>query len=379
MSDPDASPPPFMNLFELERAAEQRLSPMAWAYYAGGARDEVTLRENRAAYERLALRYRVLRDINGRDLSTELLGAELSMPILVAPTAFHRLACEAGEVATAGAAGAAGTVMILSTISTCAMEDVVAASDGPVWFQLYVFRDRGATEDLVRRAEVAGCRALVLTVDAQVWGVRERDVQHRFGLPEGVTLPNLAGAMAKVERPPEGSGLGAYVNALFDPTLSWDDLAWLAGITDLPVLVKGIVHPDDATRAVERGAAGVIVSNHGGRQLDTAPATIRVLPEVAAAVDRALEVAGRDRGDFPVLVDGGIRRGTDVVKALALGADAVCLGRPILWGLATDGERGARRVLAMLRAELDGAIALCGARTPAEIRSMGWDLVMEAE
>jgi 4-hydroxymandelate oxidase len=379
MNDPDASPPPFMNLFELERAAEQRLPPMAWAYYAGGSRDEVTLRENRAAYERLALRYRVLRDISERDLSTQLLGAELSMPILVAPTAFHRLACEAGEVATAGAAGSAGTVMILSTISTCAMEDVVAASDGPVWFQLYVFRDRGATEALVRRAEAAGCRALVLTVDAQVWGVRERDVQHRFGLPDGVTLPNLAGAMAKVERPPEGSGLGAYVNALFDPTLSWDDLAWLAGITDLPVLVKGIVHPEDAARAVERGAAGVIVSNHGGRQLDTAPATIRVLPDIAAAVDRALGVAGRDRGDFPVLVDGGIRRGTDVVKALALGADAVCLGRPILWGLATDGERGARRVLAMLRAELDGAIALCGARTPAEIRSMGRDLVMGAE
>jgi len=379
MNDPNASTPAFLNLFELERAAEQRLPPMAWAYYAGGARDEVTLRENRAAYEGLALRYRVLRDVSDRYLSTTLLGAELSMPILVAPTAFHRLACEDGEIATAAAAGSAGTVMILSTISTCAMEDVVVASGGPVWFQLYVFRDRGATEELVRRAEAAGCEALVLTVDAQVWGVRERDVQHRFGLPEGVTLPNLSGAMARVDRVPEGSGLGAYVNALFDPTLSWDDLEWLAGITDLPVLVKGIVHPDDARQAVERGAAGVIVSNHGGRQLDTAPATIRVLPDVAGAVDRALEYAGRDRSDFPVLVDGGIRRGTDVVKALALGADAVCVGRPILWGLATGGERGARRALDMLRTELDGAIALCGARTPAEIRAMGRELVMGAE
>jgi 4-hydroxymandelate oxidase len=379
MTDPDASTPPFMNLFELERTAEQRLPPMAWAYYAGGARDEVTLRENRAAYERIALRYRVLRDISERDLSIELLGDRLSMPILVAPTAFHRLACPEGEVATAAAAGSAGTVMILSTISTCAMEDVVRASGGSVWFQLYVFRDRGATEELVRRAEAAGCEALVLTVDAQVWGVRERDVQHRFGLPEGVTLPNLAGPMAKLERPAQGSGLGAYVNALFDPTLSWDDLEWLAGITDLPVFVKGIVHPDDAARAVERGAAGVIVSNHGGRQLDTAPATIRALPEVAAAVDRALAITGRDRSEFPVLVDGGIRRGTDVVKALALGADAVCVGRPILWGLATGGEQGARRVLDMLRAELDGAIALCGARTPAEIRAMGRDLVMGPE
>lgn len=377
MSDPVPRSTTYVNLFDLEREAEERLPVMAWAYYAGGARDEVTLRENRAAYERLALRYRVLRDVSDRDLSTTLLGAELSMPILVAPTAFHRLACEGGEIATAAAAGSAGTVMILSTISTCAMEDVVVASGGPVWFQLYVFRDRGATEELVRRAEAAGCEALVLTVDAQVWGVRERDVQHRFGLPDGVTLPNLSDAMARVDRVPEGSGLGAYVNALFDPTLCWDDLEWLAGITNLPVLVKGIVHPDDARQAVERGAAGVIVSNHGGRQLDTAPATIRVLPAVAGAVDRALEYAGRDRSDFPVLVDGGIRRGTDVVKALALGADAVCVGRPILWGLATGGERGARRVLDMLRDELDGAIALCGARTPSEIRAMGRELVMD--
>ena len=368
----------FLNLIQCEALARERLAGMAYDYYAGGARDEVTLRENRTAYERLALRYRVLRDISERSLATTLLGAEISMPVIIAPTAFHRLACEEGERATAAAAAAAGTILTLSTISTCPIEEVVAASDRPVWFQLYVFRDRDATADVVRRAEAAGCAALVLTVDAQVWGVRERDVQHQFALPDGVGLPNLAEAMSRIEPVAGHSGLGAYVNRLFDPTLSWDDLAWLAGITDLPVLVKGIVHPEDARLAVEYGASGVVVSNHGGRQLDTSIATIRALPDVAAAVDTALDAAGRDRSSFPVLVDGGVRRGTDVVKALALGADAVCVGRPILWGLAVNGEAGARRILELLRAELDTAVALCGARTPAEIRDMGRDLVVPA-
>lgn len=370
--------PPFLNLLTCEALARERISQMAYDYYAGGARDEVTLRENRDAYERLALRYRVLRDIAERDLSVKLLGKEISLPVVVAPTAFHRLACEDGELATARAAGGAGTIMTLSTISTCPMEEVVEASDGPVWFQLYVFRDREATADVVRRAEAAGCEALVLTVDAQVWGVRERDVHNQFALPDGITLPNLAGALSRVDRVEGHSGLGAYVNRLFDPSLSWDDLGWLADITELPVLVKGVVHPEDARLAIEYGASGVVVSNHGGRQLDTSVATIRALPDVAAAVDEALAAAGRTRAEFPVLVDGGVRRGTDVVKAIALGADAVCVGRPVLWGLGAAGQAGARRVLELLRAEFDTAVALCGARTPAEIRAMGRDLVVEA-
>ena len=367
-----------INLVEFERLAAERLPSAAYDYYAGGARDEVTLRENRAAYERLELRYRVLRDIRERDLSVSLLGRYLSMPVLVAPTAFHRLACEEGEVATARAAAGAETAMILSTLSTRAMEDVAAAHDEPPWFQLYVYRDRGATEELVRRAEAAGFGALVLTVDAQLWGVRERDVRNQFTLPEGIEMPNLVGAKTTLKRVEGNSGLAAYVNEMFDPSLTWDALEWLAGITDLPVLVKGIVHPEDGRLAVERGASGVVVSNHGGRQLDTSIATIRALPEVASAVDEALGSQGRGRGEFSVLVDGGVRRGTDVVKALALGADAVCVGRPVLWGLAADGEAGVRHVLEILREEVDLAIALSGGCSPAEIRRMGRSLVIQA-
>lgn len=366
-----------LNLAEFERLAAERLTRAAYDYYAGGARDEVTLRENRAAYERLELRYRVLRDICERDMTATLLGRSLSMPVLIAPTAFHRLACDEGEVATARAAASAGTAMILSTLSTRAMEEVAAAHEGSPWFQLYVYRDRQATEALVRRAETAGFAALVLTVDAQIWGVRERDVRNQFALPEGIEMPNLSDGRTTLRAVEGNSGLAAYVNEMFDPSLTWDALEWLAGITDLPVLVKGIVHPEDGRIAVERGASGIVVSNHGGRQLDTSVATIRALPEVASAVDEALARLGRDRAEFPVLVDGGVRRGTDVVKALALGADAVCVGRPVLWGLAARGEEGARRVLEIMREEIDLAIALCGACTPADIREMGWSLVTQ--
>jgi len=359
-----------LSVFDYEMAAAVRLPQMTFDYYAGGARDEVTLHENRAAYDRITLRYRVLRDVSECRLSTRVLGSELSMPILVAPTAFHRLACEEGERATAGAAGGAGTALILSTLSTTAMEDVTAASDGPVWFQLYVYRDRGATADLVRRAEAAGCAAIVLTVDAQVWGVRERDVRNRFQLPEGITLPNLSARAAVVGGAEADSGLAAYVTELFDPALSWKDLEWLAGLTDLPLVVKGIVHPDDARLAVEHGAAGVVVSNHGGRQLDGSPATIEALPDVVTAV----RAAGPPNG-FAVLVDGGIRRGTDVAKALAAGADAVCVGRPVLWGLAVDGEAGARRVLELLGAELRDAVRLCGVASVDELRASGDELL----
>ena len=345
------------NLDDFEAAARARLPQLAYDYYAGGSYDELTLADNQAAFRRRRLVYRVLRDLSERTLSTTVLGQPVSMPVLVAPTAFHRLAHEEGEVATARAVATMGTVLMLSTLSTCSLEDVCSAG-GTVWFQLYVYRDRGATRALVERAEAAGCKALVLTVDAQLWGRRERDVRNRFRLPPDVECVNLGGtAMARLPSGVEGSGLSAYVMSLFDPALSWKDLAWLASITRLPVLVKGIVHPDDARLAVEHGAAAVVVSNHGGRQLDTAVATLDALPAIAEAVDGRIEL----------ILDGGVRRGTDVVKALALGARAVAVGRPVLWGLALGGQQGVELALGRLRDELDVVMGLCGCASPAEV------------
>ena len=347
-----------VNLAEYEDVARGKLAREAYDYYAGGANDGTTLRANVEAYGKLPLYHRVLRDVAARDTSVEVLGQRISFPVMVAPTAFHRMACAEGECAAARAAGRAGTVMVVSTLSTTAIEDVAAAATGPLWFQLYVYKDRGATTALIHRAEAAGCRALVLTVDAQVWGRREADVRNNFRLPDGLTVANLAD-YAKEMFPAciPGSGLAAYVSQMLDPSLTWKDWAWLRGQTKLPILLKGIVRDDDAKLAVEHGADGVIVSNHGGRQLDTAPATIEALPRVVDAVE----------GKIPVLIDGGVRRGTDVVKALALGAQAALIGRPILWGLAANGEEGAYRVLELLKAEFDLAMALCGARTIGEI------------
>ena len=347
-----------INLFDFEEIARRKLPRMTYDYYASGASDEITLREDRAAYDRIQLRYRVLRDISRRGLSTCVLGQPISMPVLIAPTAFQQMAHPDGEVASARAAGKAGTIMILSTLANSSIEDIMEAATGQVWFQLYVYRDRGATAGLVERAESAGCSALVVTVDAQLWGRRERDVRNRFQLPQGLSVKNLMPA-GKDQLPKDaaGSGLGAYVATLFDPALSWKDLDWLCSITKLPVLIKGVIHPDDARQARDYGIAGVIVSNHGGRQLDTAPASIEVLPDVVDAVDNHLEV----------LIDGGIRRGTDVIKAVALGAKATALGRPILWGLSHAGEDGVSQVLDILRAEIDLAMGLCGCRSVGEI------------
>jgi 4-hydroxymandelate oxidase len=347
-----------LTLAALERLAEEKLAPMAWDYYASGADDELTLARNASAWRELPLHYRVLVDVSARDLSTTVLGSKVALPILVAPTAFHRLACAEGEQATAAAAGAAGTVMILSTLSNTAVEDVVAAASGPIWFQLYVYKDRAATEALVRRVEAAGARALVLTVDAPILGRRERDVRNRFALPPELGCANLAGfGYDKVSQQIAESGLSAYFADQLDPSLSWKDVAWLRSITKLPIVIKGLVRPDDARRGIDAGASAVVVSNHGGRQLDTSPATAEVLGSIVDAVGGAVEV----------YVDGGIRRGTDVVKALALGARAVLVGRPILWGLAAGGARGATAALAILRRELDLAMALCGCPSVAAV------------
>lgn len=350
-----------LNLHDLEALARSRLPQTAWDYYASGADDERTLRRNVDAFSEIALHYRVLVDVARRELATTVLGHRVSLPVLVAPTAFHKLACEDGELASVRAAGDAGTIFILSTLSNTPVEQVVAAAECPVWFQLYVYRDRAATEALVRRVEAAGCKALVLTVDAPVLGRRERDVRNRFALPEGLGIANMHG-YETVAKPNAESGLAAYFAELIDPSLTWEAIGWLRSITKLPVVVKGIVRADDAARAVDAGVAGIVVSNHGGRQLDGSPATIEVLPRVVDAV------AGRAE----VIVDGGVRRGTDIVKALAFGARAVLVGRPVLWGLAAAGRAGVAAALGVLRRELDLAMTLCGCP---DVESITRDLV----
>jgi 4-hydroxymandelate oxidase len=339
-----------INLSELEMKARELLPQTAYDYYASGADDEITLRENRVAYERITLLPRMLVNVSERHMSTTALGEPVSMPILVAPTAFQGLAHPEGEVATVKAAGAAKTLMILSTLSTFSIEEVMAVATGPVWFQLYVFKNRAISASLVNRAEVAGCKAIVLTVDVPLLGRRERDVRNQFKLPDDLSVQNLLPEGQESRDSTAGSGLSPYTASLFDPALTWKDIEWLTRITKLPVLVKGILRSDDALLAVKHGASGVIVSNHGARQLDTTPATISVLPEIVDAVG----------GKVEVYVDGGIRRGTDVLKAIACGARAVFIGRPVLWGLASGAEAGVRYVLEMVRQEFDLAMALSG-------------------
>jgi 4-hydroxymandelate oxidase len=339
-----------LNVADYAGAARDKLRKEVLDYYEGGALDEITLRENTAGWERLKLYYRVLAGVGARDLQTSLLGQTVSMPIAVAPTAFHRLACAEGEMAAARAAKAAKTLFILSSLSNTAMETVFAEAGSPRWFQLYIYKDRGITLELVKRAEAAGAEAIVLTVDAPGLGTRERDARNRFGLPEGIHVENLA-PVGKGKLPiVQGSGLAAYVRTNFKADLGFDDLDWLCHSTRLPVVVKGVCRGEDARRAAEHGAKAVVVSNHGGRQLDTAPATSEVLLQV---VEKA--------GDLcEIYVDGGIRRGGDVLKAMALGARAVLVGRPVLWGLCVGGEQGATQVLEILRRELDEAMLLCG-------------------
>lgn len=360
-------PAPALNLDELEERARAVLPPMVYAYYAGGAEDEVALRENRAAYGRWRFRYRVLNEVGEPDLAVSILGDELSLPLLLSPTAAQLLADPEGEVATARAARDAGTLCCVSTLSTRSLEDVAAAA-GPRWFQLYVYRDRGVTGELVDRAVAAGYSAIVLTVDTPVLGRREREERVGFGLPEGMTYANIAGPHPRGQaRPaatasaiaPGQSGLAVYVAKEFDTALGWKDLEWLAGRAGIPVLVKGVVRGDDAQAAVAHGARGVIVSNHGGRQLDHSIATLDALPEVVQAVGGP--------GGVNVLVDGGVRRGTDVLKALCLGAGAVMFGRPYLWALAAGGEAGVRRLLERMRAEIAVSMALLGARRIADL------------
>ncbi|HEV2612897.1 MAG TPA: alpha-hydroxy acid oxidase [Noviherbaspirillum sp.] len=354
-------PPGIVSLEDHAAHAHARLDDNAWSYFSGGAADEITMRANRSAWDGISLSTRVLRNLVGGHTRVELLGRTLAHPILLAPVAFQRMAHPDGENATAFAAAMQGAGMVLSTQATILLEDAARIvlnepGRGPLWFQLYLQHERGFTRELVRRAEEAGYEALVVTVDAPSSGARDKERRAGFRLPPGIAAVNLAGMP-----PAQPIELHAHQSRMFDALLTtaptWDDIEWLKGITRLPVILKGIMHEEDARLAIESGASGIIVSNHGGRTLDTMPATAAVLPRIRAAVGEAL----------PVLVDGGIRRGTDVLKAVALGADAVLIGRPYLFGLVNAGAMGVSHVIRLLRDELEIAMALCGCATLADV------------
>ncbi|CAI0545005.1 unnamed protein product [Linum tenue] len=347
------------NVMEFEEIARQKLPKMVYDYYASGAEDQWTLKENRNAFSRILFRPRILVDVSNIDLTTTVMGFKISMPIMIAPTAMLKMAHPDGEYATARAASAAGTIMTLSSLATSSIEEVASTGPGIRFFQLYVYKDRNVAAQLVRRAERAGFKAIVLTVDTPRLGRREADIKNRFALPPSLTLKNFEGldlGKMTVDKTSD-SGLASYFVGQVDPTLSWKDVKWLQTITLLPILVKGVLTAEDAKLAVQNGVAGIIVSNHGARQLDYVPATITALEEVVKAAE----------GRVPVFLDGGVRRGTDVFKALAMGASGVFIGRPVVFSLAADGEAGVRKVLQMLRDELELTMALSGCTSIEEI------------
>jgi 4-hydroxymandelate oxidase len=333
-----------LSLFDFETEAHTRISHGAWERISGGSADEITLRWNREAYDHIRLKPRILVDVSKLDTRVNLFGQELPFPILLAPTGGQRFVHPEGEVAAARGAAAANSIYVISSSASMKVEDIAKSTKGPVWFQLYVQKDRAFTRDLVQRAEDSGCRALCVTVDSPTFGARNREDRAKKELPER-ELPNLKG------------------KDYLDPSLTWKDIDWLRSFARKPVLLKGVLNPDDAGTAVKAGASGIIVSNHGARNLDTVPATIDALPLVVE------KVAGR----VPVLVDGGIRRGTDIIKAFAFGAAAVQIGRPYLWGLGISGAEGVTRVVEILRKEFEIAMALTGRPTVASIdRSVLW-------
>lgn len=330
-----------INLADYEVLAREKLTETAWDHYAGGAEDECTVVDNCQAFRQIKLRPRVLVDVAKRDLATEVLGQPLALPVLLGPTTYQRLAHPDAEIASARAAAAAGTIFVVPTEGHYSVREIAVAAPGLLWFQLYTFGDRESIARLVWGAEQAGCRALVVTLTAFYEPRRERHLRRPLLLPPEVRLGSL-----------EEAGLVAS-GSLEEPAmlpLTWPDITWLRSITRMPIVLKGIMTGDDAALAVEHGVDGIVVSNHGGRQVDGTLATIAALPEIVARVGGRIEI----------LLDGGIRRGTDVLKALALGAKAVLIARPYLWGLAANGEEGVRRVLEMLRDEIDCAMAQLG-------------------
>lgn len=344
-----------LNIDEFERLAADRLPQLVYDYYAGGADDELTVHENRRAWQRIQFRPRILVDVRERSLATTVLGHPVSMPILTGPCGFNALAHPEGELAVAKATASANTIQIVSTAATYSLEEVAqSAPDGHRWFQLYCYRDRGITQALIERATAAGYHAICVTVDTPLVGHRERDIRNQFGLPPGLRWKNLESyGLDTMAAGGEGSALQRYIESIWDAGLTWEAIDWIRSVSPLPVVIKGVLSPDDARIAVSHGVQGMIVSNHGGRQLDGAISTAAALPEVVDAVGNSAEV----------YVDGGIRRGSDVLKALSLGARAVLIGRPYLWGLAANGQAGVAKVLELLRSELDLCMALSGTPT----------------
>jgi 4-hydroxymandelate oxidase len=351
---------PTADVMRFEPLARPHLSQMAYDYVRSGGADETSMRENRAGFERLQLSPSVLVDVSQIDTRINLFGGEFESPILLAPVAYHRLYHPEGEIGTARGASAAGAGFVISTFTTTAIDEIARNTQRPIWFQLYVQRDRDFTKDMVQRAVASGCKAVCLTVDTPVLG--NRYGQLAFGLPKELECVHLRGltlsgpTVSQVTQGHKTQRASIY-DTLFDPSFNWNDLEWLRSVAGVPVVVKGVLSAEDGKRAVERGADGVIVSNHGGRNLDRVPATIDALPRVVEAV------AGR----IPVMLDSGIRRGTDVLMALALGAKAVFIGRPYVYGLALGGAKGVERVISILRDELERAMALTGRRSIAEI------------
>ena len=348
----------YSDLEELEEDAKARLSASAYGYYASGSETQTTVRENRDAFNRLRLLPRCLHDVRYVDTTTHIFDQRLSMPVLVAPMAMQKLCHEQGELAMARAATSVGVPMIVSTFATCSIEEVGSCMDSPfLWFQIYVLTRRDVTAKMVREAEALGYKALVVTVDAPRLGRRYEDERQKLSLPPHLSLKNLESinklaGQTSHETPDRGNKFGQHFSKFIDDGLTWEFISWLKSVTRLPVLIKGVLAPDDAKKAVEIGVSGIIVSNHGGRQLDFAPAAIDVLPLIATAVNKRI----------PILVDGGIRRGTDVVKSIALGADAVLIGRPMLWALTLGGEQGVNAALSDLKSDIELAMALLGCR-----------------
>ncbi|KAK1552699.1 hypothetical protein Q3G72_022014 [Acer saccharum] len=341
------------NVTEYEAIAKDKLPKMIFDYYASGAEDQWTLKENRNAFSRILFRPRILIDVSKIDMTTTVLGFKISMPIMIAPTAMQKMAHPEGEYAIARAASAAGTIMTLSTLATSSVEEVASTGPGIRFFQLYVLKDRNVVAQLVRRAERAGFKAIALTVDTPRLGRREADIKNRFSLPPFMTLKNFEGLdLGKIDRSND-SGLASYIADQIDRSLNWKDVKWLQTITSLPILLKGVLTAEDTRLAIQNGAAGIIVSNHGARQLDYVPATIMALEEVVKAA----------QGRVPIFLDGGVRRGTDVFKALALGASGIFIGRPVVYSLAAEGEAGVRKALQMLRDEFELTMALSGCRS----------------
>ncbi|XP_007422829.1 hydroxyacid oxidase 1 isoform X1 [Python bivittatus] len=358
---------------DFERYAKKFLQKSVYDYYKSGADDQQTLAENVAAFSRLKLYPRMLKNVSTLDLSTCILGERISMPICVAATAMQCMAHTDGEIATARACRSVGTGMMLSSWSTTSIEDVAQAAPQTIlWLQLYIYKDREVTKSLVRRAEKAGYKGIFVTVDTPYLGKRLDDVRNKFRLSPHLRMKNFETndlAFSSEKGYGEDSGLSVYVAEAIDPSINWDDLKWLRGLTSLPIITKGILRADDAREAVKIGVDGILVSNHGARQLDGVPATIEVLPDIIEAVE----------GKAEVFLDGGIRKGTDVLKALALGARAVFVGRPIIWGLAYQGEEGVKEVLQVLKEEFKLAMALSGCPSVQAIdRTLVWRAQWEA-